>query len=335
MHKLLFIFCCFIEMNAMAQSVGIGTATPSDKAALDITSTSKGILFPRLTTSQRDAIVNPPNGLHIFNTTERSLNYYDSVYGIWNSYDPDSRTVIITIKDDACKVDVYNAYATQKPSSRYLVYIPDTVTVSGCQPGDYALNLSSFPFDAAVKILNRGVIQGAGGNGGNGTVTLNPTFPCQGYSNIVVSPGQAGGAAIVTKAGITVTVSNYGTIGGGGGGGGSGAGVSFSTYGGGGGGGAGIVPGNGGEQGFHGVGPLLCSKTYFSQAGTGGGTTIGGVGGLSTSGGGAGANGGGRGQQGGNAPGGGTGGTGGKAISGGTGNTIINLGSGLYFGLID
>lgn len=47
----------------------VGTATPSSSAMLDITSTSSGVLFPRMTTTQRDAIPSPSDGLVIYNTS--------------------------------------------------------------------------------------------------------------------------------------------------------------------------------------------------------------------------------------------------------------------------
>lgn len=49
--------------------VGIGTNTPSTAAQLDITSTTGGLLLPRMTGTQRDAISSPPDGLLIYNTT--------------------------------------------------------------------------------------------------------------------------------------------------------------------------------------------------------------------------------------------------------------------------
>ncbi|MDO7849299.1 hypothetical protein Q5H92_23245 [Hymenobacter sp. M29] len=42
--------------HAQTGSVGIGTTTPAASAALEIRSTSKGLLLPRLTTAQRDAL---------------------------------------------------------------------------------------------------------------------------------------------------------------------------------------------------------------------------------------------------------------------------------------
>lgn len=58
-------------------NVGIGTTTPNSSAALDITSTTKGLLLPRMTTTQRNAISSPTAGLVIFNTTTIKMEVYD------------------------------------------------------------------------------------------------------------------------------------------------------------------------------------------------------------------------------------------------------------------
>ena len=58
-------------------AVGIGTTAPDASAALDVTSTSKGLLPPRLTQVQRDAIASPAAGLTIYNTTTGGLNTFD------------------------------------------------------------------------------------------------------------------------------------------------------------------------------------------------------------------------------------------------------------------
>jgi len=41
-----------------------------------VTHTSKGLLLPRLTSAQRDAVINPAVGLIIFNTTEGRIEYW-------------------------------------------------------------------------------------------------------------------------------------------------------------------------------------------------------------------------------------------------------------------
>ena len=49
-------------------SVGIGTTSPSPSAILDIASTSKGVLFPRMTSAQRTSISSPTTGLIVYQT---------------------------------------------------------------------------------------------------------------------------------------------------------------------------------------------------------------------------------------------------------------------------
>jgi hypothetical protein len=57
--------------------IGIGTSSVNSKAVLDVVSTSKGFLPPRMTGAQLDAISSPPTGLTIFNTTTNALNYFN------------------------------------------------------------------------------------------------------------------------------------------------------------------------------------------------------------------------------------------------------------------
>ncbi|PQJ76270.1 ice-binding family protein [Polaribacter glomeratus] len=58
----------FVTTNVYAQ-LGIGTTSPDASSILDASSTSKGLLMPRLTTAQRDLIESPATGLMIYNTT--------------------------------------------------------------------------------------------------------------------------------------------------------------------------------------------------------------------------------------------------------------------------
>jgi hypothetical protein len=61
-----------------ADGIGIGAALVTS-ALLSMTSTTKGFLPPRMTSTQRDAIATPATGLMIFNTTTSAYNLYNGV----------------------------------------------------------------------------------------------------------------------------------------------------------------------------------------------------------------------------------------------------------------
>ena len=58
-------------------SVGIGTSSPASSAGLDVDFTNKGILIPRMNTTQRNAIAPLVAGLTIYNTDCNNLNLYN------------------------------------------------------------------------------------------------------------------------------------------------------------------------------------------------------------------------------------------------------------------
>jgi hypothetical protein len=55
---------------------GFGTISPNAAAIAEFASTTKGVLLPRMTTAQRDAISSPTAGLVIYNTSTGKLNFY-------------------------------------------------------------------------------------------------------------------------------------------------------------------------------------------------------------------------------------------------------------------
>ncbi|OFZ54985.1 MAG: hypothetical protein A2428_03165 [Bdellovibrionales bacterium RIFOXYC1_FULL_54_43] len=54
-----------------------GASAPNSKSALEVESTTKGFLPPRMTTTQRNAITSPPAGLSVFNTTTNKATHFD------------------------------------------------------------------------------------------------------------------------------------------------------------------------------------------------------------------------------------------------------------------
>lgn len=81
---------------AFGQNVGINTPTPHDKALLDMASSDKGVLVPRMTVAQRTAIFPAPDatakGMLIYQTdAQEGFHYYDGAQ--WIFLDPAGATV--------------------------------------------------------------------------------------------------------------------------------------------------------------------------------------------------------------------------------------------------
>jgi len=78
--KAVFCFLMLTPILLFAQNIGINAdgALPDTKAMLDISSTTSGLLIPRMNTVQRNAIVSPPTGLQVYNLTTNTLDLYTS-----------------------------------------------------------------------------------------------------------------------------------------------------------------------------------------------------------------------------------------------------------------
>ncbi|MCK6690637.1 MAG: phage tail protein [Thermoanaerobaculia bacterium] len=69
-----------LSLDAVAQNVGINddNSAPDPNAMLDVKSASKGVLFPRLTTAQRNTlgVANPTEGMLVFDTDVEAFFYF-------------------------------------------------------------------------------------------------------------------------------------------------------------------------------------------------------------------------------------------------------------------
>ncbi|QNK76941.1 hypothetical protein H7F37_12570 [Winogradskyella sp. PAMC22761] len=85
-----FLICtttCFAQ-------VGIGTENPDASSILELQSTEGGLLLPRMTTTERDLIASPAEGLTIYNTTTQGLEIYTDS---WKSLAVEVDTPVLTM----------------------------------------------------------------------------------------------------------------------------------------------------------------------------------------------------------------------------------------------
>ena len=66
-------------------NIGINTSAPAVSSIMDMTSTTRGLLIPRMTTTQRNAITSPAAGLMVYNTTTQTIDTYNGTTSAWVS----------------------------------------------------------------------------------------------------------------------------------------------------------------------------------------------------------------------------------------------------------
>lgn len=79
----LFFFLSFLFLSHLNAQIGVNTSSPNASSIIDIQSTTKGLLIPRLTNAQMNAISSPATALTIYNTDASSLYVYNGLS--WNS----------------------------------------------------------------------------------------------------------------------------------------------------------------------------------------------------------------------------------------------------------
>jgi hypothetical protein len=231
-------------------SVGIGTTVPNAAAALDVSSTTKGLLPPRLSQTQRDQLTTAQAlgaaqaGLLLYNTTTQALNAWNGTR--WTEV-LGSGTGSLSIDATPSTFDYTGAVQTYT--------VPANVTT--------------------VAVTARGAQGGAGTTQGR-TAFISGGNGAEVRSLLAVTPGQVlsvyvggmggtapnsstAGAAGYNGGGIPGTGDGYGMMGGGGGGasdvrtGGTALGDRVVVAGGGGGGGQAVGGGGGAPNGADGA----------------------------------------------------------------------------------
>ncbi len=268
-------------------NVGIGTTNPAASALLELASTAKGLLPPRMTTAQRDAIASPAAGLLIYNTTTNEYNLYNGTS--WGAMGG--------VGWAASGANIYNTntgnvgIGTTAPSGIFHIKTISTSTFSATggtitYSGGYTIHTftSSGTFtpngSGNVEYL---VVAGGGGGGtciggggGAGGYLTGTASVSTGPYNVIVGTGGAGGPASPRTNGSDGLSSSFAGISatGGGGGGAWSPGVPNGRAGGSGGGGTGNGAGTAGSgtsgQGYNGsVSGATCSA-YLKGGGGGG-----------------------------------------------------------------
>ncbi|WP_313000579.1 hypothetical protein [Chryseobacterium gleum] len=234
--KVLLIAMLFVFGKIFSQTnngaVGINTTTPNSNSVLDVVSgnNNKGVLIPRLTETQRNAIVintAKDDGLTIYNITEDCINYWSLADNEWKSVCGQIGKAVFTV--DCASTKAMGTYVQTKEltASNYL-----SVSVNVTKVGNYTITgttTNGYNFYGTGVFLNTGMqtiqVPGQGipaaiqvdtvGLNANGTdVTCTPAVTVNVLSPAGTYTMSCGSATVngVYKVGTALTASNTITL---------------------------------------------------------------------------------------------------------------------------
>lgn len=197
-----------VDSNGVA---GIGITAPNTSSILDITSTTKGLLIPRMTTTQRNAISTPATGLLIYNTTTKTYDTYNGTTWIGafiiQNYGTNSINLITssstpTTADRGINIGHLNTVgntdgiaigSVQTISSNNAIAIGRGSTVSGAgislgYSASAVSGLSIAMNGQSVSSTGSGIAIGGGVSAANGEIVIGSNVAC--YSNVYFAAGK-------------------------------------------------------------------------------------------------------------------------------------------------
>ena len=226
LFQITFFFCSiFVIEIASAQNVGIGTNTPNPSAQLDVSSTSRGFLPPRMTFAQRAAISNPATGLIVWcidcgTTGSGELSFFDG--SGWKATGVAGSSTVGTVPLAPTNLNVtvsspllYASLSWTDVSTNELGYKIERKTGSGVfnQIGQVGTNVTTFNDSTIAQSTTYTYRVYAYNNAGNSAqysnefqVTTNavPTVTTTAISSITNTTATSGGS-ITSNGGASVT----------------------------------------------------------------------------------------------------------------------------------
>ncbi len=138
-------------------NMGIGTLNPHPSSLLDLTALDKGLLIPRMTVVQRNAIASPATGLLIYNTDCNVFNYWNGT--TWGSVDGLHISSTIGGIIDACKNSTGIPYSIQtvsgaNPTGYHWTVPPGSTIASGQGTTSITVNFGTLDGNVCVTASN-------------------------------------------------------------------------------------------------------------------------------------------------------------------------------------
>lgn len=165
------LFSMFLAATSLgAQNVGINAtgSAPHPSAGLDIDFQDRGVLIPRLTEAQRNAIVSPAAGLLIFNTTTQCMNLFNGSGWRQSCFECPFQLVAGSVPT-TCEGGTINLTANTLPGATYQWTGPNGFTSTNQNP-----SISSAGVAAGGLYNVTATVAGCTSSAQNVSVTISP-----------------------------------------------------------------------------------------------------------------------------------------------------------------
>jgi len=193
-------------MSTMANgNVGIGTVSPDESALLDLNSNSKGLLIPRMTQAEIEAISSPADGLQVYNIDDGKLYIFVISQAEWKeiSYGASTLTTAAILEigtggnctntlvygnyEELCALRVYEYVTIEVNVTSVGAYTISTDTINGyyfstsgtfISNGIHNIDLAGSGIPVAAQTDNFTVTASNGGGTCTFGITVEPGFVC-------------------------------------------------------------------------------------------------------------------------------------------------------------
>lgn len=174
----IFLLNIFINSSYISAQIGINTLNPNGQAIIDIVALNKGVLLPRLSSSQRNLINTPAIGLTIYNIDSQSIEWFNG--SIWyNPIQIQMPPVISNITTTAVQATV--AFSSVPNATSYkCITQPGNIITSGTSSPIIIPNLQSntaYTFSVFANFPNFNTLPSASVNAS--TLLFTPEPPTQ------------------------------------------------------------------------------------------------------------------------------------------------------------
>lgn len=217
-RKLLLGICIAFSVLVTSQ-VGINTTTPDESSILDLNSTSRGFLAPRMTTTQRLAITAPADGLMVYDTTSKLFYYYVSATSSWSPINSSvsGRSNFKRIKSTDVLSTVLASELAAGGGTRYVMNSNTLYEINGQVQFDFPIDLNNSYIQGLDT--NDDIITRASGNifeGSTGGSIRNLTLQATGGSvfnlNATATQNLIFRDAVVSGSNSVGTISGFGLV---------------------------------------------------------------------------------------------------------------------------